>query len=63
MLVQYEMSALEQEHLRVLLLDTRNHVLDVAEVYRVSVNHVAGLSWRNLQGGDPPPCKRADRCA
>jgi DNA repair protein RadC len=32
------MSALEQEHLRVLLLDTRNHVLDIAEVYRGSVN-------------------------
>jgi DNA repair protein RadC len=37
-LVQYEMSALEQEHLRVLLLDTRNHVLDTMEVYRGSVN-------------------------
>jgi DNA repair protein RadC len=37
-LVQYEMSALEQEHLRVLLLDTRNHVLEVVEVYRGSVN-------------------------
>jgi len=37
-LVRYEMSALEQEHLRVLLLDTRNHVLDIVEVYRGSVN-------------------------
>jgi len=37
-LVQYEMCALEQEHLRVLLLDTRNHVLDIVEVYRGSVN-------------------------
>ncbi|HEY2982096.1 MAG TPA: DNA repair protein RadC [Anaerolineales bacterium] len=37
-LLQYEMSALEQEHLRVILLDTRNHVLDVVEVYRGSVN-------------------------
>lgn len=37
-LVQYEMSALEQEHLRVLLLDTRNHMLDVVEVYKGSVN-------------------------
>ncbi len=37
-LVQYEMSALEQEHLRVLLLDTRNHVLDISEIYRGSVN-------------------------
>ena len=30
-LVQYEMSVLEQEHLRVLLLDTRNDVLDIVE--------------------------------
>ena len=37
-LVRYEMSALEQEHLRALLLDTRNHVLDIVEVYRGSVN-------------------------
>jgi DNA repair protein RadC len=37
-LVQYEMSALEQEHLRILLLDTRNHVLDIVEVYKGSVN-------------------------
>jgi DNA repair protein RadC len=32
------MSALEDEHLRVLLLDTRNHVLDIKEVYHGSVN-------------------------
>ena len=37
-LVSYEMSGLEQEHLRVFLLDTRNHVLDIVEVYRGSVN-------------------------
>ena len=37
-LVRYEMSALEQEHLRVLLLDTRNRVLDIVEVYQGSVN-------------------------
>lgn len=37
-LVQYEMALLEQEHLRVLLLDTRNHVMDIVEVYRGSVN-------------------------
>jgi DNA repair protein RadC len=37
-LVQYEMSALEQEHLRVLLLDTRNRVQEIAEVYKGSVN-------------------------
>ncbi len=37
-LVQYEMSALEQEHLRVILLDRRNRVMDTAEVYKGSVN-------------------------
>ncbi len=37
-LVQYEMSALEQEELRVLLLDTRNRVLDICTVYRGSLN-------------------------
>jgi DNA repair protein RadC len=37
-LVQYEMSALEQEHLRVLLLDRRNRVLETVEIYRGSVN-------------------------
>jgi DNA repair protein RadC len=37
-LVRYEMSALEQEELRVLLLDNRNRVLAVESVYRGSVN-------------------------
>lgn len=37
-LVQYEMSALEQEHLRVVLLDRRNRVLAIVEVYKGSVN-------------------------
>jgi DNA repair protein RadC len=37
-LVQYEMGSLEQEHLRVMLLDTRNRVLDIVEVYHGSVN-------------------------
>jgi len=37
-LVQYEMSLLEKEHLRVLLLDMRNHVLDIVEIYQGSVN-------------------------
>lgn len=36
--VKYEMGALEQEHLRVLLLDTRNHVLDTVQIYVGSVN-------------------------
>ncbi len=37
-LVPYEMSALEQEHLRVILLDRRNHVLEIVEIYKGSVN-------------------------
>jgi DNA repair protein RadC len=37
-LVKYEMSALEQEELRVILLDTRNRVMDIANVYRGSLN-------------------------
>jgi DNA repair protein RadC len=56
------MQALEQEHLRVLLLDRRNKVLEVTEVYRGSVNssqvrvgevfkeavrnNAAGMMWR-----------------
>ena len=37
-LVAYEMSALEQEHLRVILLDTRNRVQEIVEIYKGSVN-------------------------
>jgi len=37
-LVAYDMSALEQEHLKVILLDTRNQVLEIVEVYKGSVN-------------------------
>ena len=37
-LLLYEMSALEQEHLRTLLLDTRNQVLRIHDVVRGSVN-------------------------
>lgn len=37
-LVQFEMQALEKEHLRVFLLDTRNHVIEIREVYRGSLN-------------------------
>ena len=36
--VQYEMSVLEQEYLKVFLLDTRNRVLDIVEVYHGCVN-------------------------
>jgi DNA repair protein RadC len=37
-LVQPEMSLLEQEFLRVMLLDTRNRLLDIVEVYHGAVN-------------------------
>jgi len=37
-LVAFEMSALEQEHLRVILLNSRNQVLDIVEIYKGSVN-------------------------
>ena len=37
-LVQYEMSALEKAEMRVILLDTRNHVLDIATVAHGSLN-------------------------
>ncbi len=32
------MSALEQEHFHVILLDRRNHVLEIVEIYKGSVN-------------------------
>jgi DNA repair protein RadC len=37
-LVQYEMGALEQEELRVILLNTRNQVLKIGIIYRGSLN-------------------------
>lgn len=37
-LVQYEMGVLEQEELRVILLDNRNRVMRIETVYRGSVN-------------------------
>ncbi len=37
-LLLLEMSLLEQEHLRVVLLDTRNHVLNIETVYKGSLN-------------------------
>lgn len=37
-LLQMDMGLLEQEHLKVVLLNTKNHVLGIREVYRGSVN-------------------------
>lgn len=37
-LLMYEMGALEQEHMRVLLLDTRNRLVRIVDLYRGSLN-------------------------
>jgi len=37
-LLQYEMGVLEQEELRVILLDTRNRIEDIVTMYRGSIN-------------------------
>ena len=37
-LLQYEMSALAQEHLRVVVLDTRNHLISIEKIYVGSLN-------------------------
>jgi DNA repair protein RadC len=37
-IVQYEMGALEAEHLRTILLDTRNRVIKLVEIYKGSLN-------------------------
>lgn len=37
-LVQYEMGFLQQEYLKVMLLDTRNRVIDIAEIYHGNLN-------------------------
>jgi DNA repair protein RadC len=41
LLLGVEMMALEQEELRVVLLDTKHHIITTAAVYRGSVNSVA----------------------
>ena len=37
-LYQYDMAELQQEVLKVVLLDTRNHIIDTVDVYKGSVN-------------------------
>jgi DNA repair protein RadC len=37
-LVQHQMELLEQEHLRVMLLDSRNRLIEVVEIYHGNVN-------------------------
>lgn len=54
-LVRYEMSALRQEHLRVLLLDTRNRLIRIQQVYQGSLNSSlirVGEVFRDAVRGD-----------
>ena len=37
-MLMYEMGALENEHMRVMLLDTRNKLIKIVEIYRGSLN-------------------------
>jgi DNA repair protein RadC len=56
-LVMHRMSSLEQEELHVMLLDTRNQVLGIDQVYRGSVNssqvHVAELFKTAIRRNTP----------
>jgi DNA repair protein RadC len=56
-LVSYEMSGLEEEHLRVILLDTRNSVLGMVDVYKGSVNssqvHIGEVFKPAIRRGAP----------
>jgi DNA repair protein RadC len=56
-LAQYEMSALDQEHLRVLLLDTRNRRVRIGEISREALRHSAAalIVVHNHASGDPSP--------
>ena len=53
-LVMAEMSLLEQEHLRVILLDTKNHVLAIPTIYIGSVNTTMIRISRAVPRGHPP---------
>jgi DNA repair protein RadC len=37
-LVRYDMGLLPEEHLRIMVLNTRNHVIEIVELYKGSVN-------------------------
>lgn len=56
-LVMFEMSLLEQEYLKVMLLDTRNRVLEIVEIYHGAVNssqvHVGELFKPAIQRTAP----------
>ena len=60
-LVKYDMQALEYEVLRVILMDTRNQVLEVQEVYRGSVNTAQVRARGCLQARRAEERHRPDR--
>ena len=62
-LLQAEMSLLEQEHLRVLLLNTRNQVLGVPEVYQGNVSTAIVRPRRSVPPRRPRQLPRHHRGA
>ena len=55
-----QMGRLEREELRVVMLDTKNHVLRVATVYQGNVSLVPGAGRRALPRRGPAQCGRRD---
>ena len=51
-LLMLEMATLEQEHLRTLIMDTKNHVLKIHTRLRRLAQHRRGARGRVVQGGD-----------
>ena len=62
-LLMLEMSMLEQEHLRTILLDSKNHVIKVHTVYIGSLNSAVGARRRAVPRGDPRQQCGGDRGA
>ena len=60
-LLMAEMSLLPQEHLRTVLLDTRNRVLSHPDHLRRLAQQRAGAGWRDVSRGDPRQLRRHDR--
>ncbi len=58
-LVRYEMSLLEQEYLKVILLNVRNHLIDIVEIYHGSVNsaqvRIGEVFKPAIPSSDPTP--------
>ena len=52
-LLMGEMSLLDQEELRIIILDTRNRILAIETLYRGNLNSAVGARGRGVQGRDP----------